>query len=272
MDNSFIIMSAPNGARRQKSDHPNIPITPQEMAQCAEEILDAGTSILHLHVRDDDGGHSLAVERYKKSIAAIREAVGNDLIIQATTEAVGIYNRHEQMDMVKKLKPEAVSLALRELCPDNECISEFADFNHWLNVENIFPQYILYNVDDYKRFEDYQRRGVFHSDNPFMLFVFGSYTGSTDPNALNELKQTSINTSFEWAVCGFADNEKECISHAVNNSGHIRVGFENNILNDEKQLLENNAVMADFAANKAKNANRLIASADDVRNKFDLKG
>ena len=107
-------MSAPNGARRQKKDHPEIPISPDEMALCAEQILQAGASILHLHVRDDDGSHSLDVDRYQNSINAIKNKVGDQLIIQATTEAVGIYDRHQQMEMVKKLRPEAVSIALRE--------------------------------------------------------------------------------------------------------------------------------------------------------------
>lgn len=271
MDNSFIIMSAPNGARRLKSDHPNIPISPNEMAQCAEEILDAGTSILHLHVRDDNGGHSLDVERCKKSIAAINDAVGDKLIIQSTTEAVGIYNRLEQMDMVKELKPEAVSLALRELCPDEDNISEFADFNQWLVNEHIFPQYILYNTNDYKRFCNFQKRGVFHNDNPFILFVFGSYSGKTDLDALNSLKHTSIETQIPWAVCGFADNEKDCVTHAAKHNGHIRVGFENNIWKDDEQLLENNAEMVRYATNIASAEKRVISTANDVRNKFNLR-
>ena len=98
-------MSAPNGARRKKSDHPALPITPDDMADCAEEICQNGASILHLHIRDDHNQHSLDVERYRASIAAIKNRVQDKLIIQATTEAVGIYNRHDQMHMVKELKP-----------------------------------------------------------------------------------------------------------------------------------------------------------------------
>lgn len=262
-------MSAPNGARRQKSDHPELPITPEDMAICAEQILAAGASILHLHVRDEKNAHSLDVERYRASISAVRDAVGDQLIIQATSEAVGIYNRDEQMQMVKELKPEAVSLALRELCPSEGDIAEFSNFIKLLRQENIFPQYILYNESDFDRFERLRKQGVFHDDNPFTLFVFGSY--QKNHTNTDQLKKKSMSATFPWAACGFYQNEKDCISHAAINNGHIRVGFENNIRKDENTLLENNAEMIRYAANVASEAQRPVASAADVRNIFNLK-
>ncbi len=189
MTDPFIIMSAPNGARRQKSDHPALPITPDDMAKCAGEIIDAGASILHLHVRDERGGHSLDVNRYRASITAIRDAVGDNIIIQATSEAVGIYSRHEQMAMVKTLRPEAVSLALRELCPGDDELSEFSAFTDWLSAEHVFPQYILYDMKDYLRFENYRTRGIFNDDSPFTLFVLGNYRNDTPEKDVDQLKR-----------------------------------------------------------------------------------
>ena len=266
----YIIMSAPNGARRLKKDHPNIPITPNEMAKCGQEILAAGASILHLHVRDDSGRHSLDVDRYKASIKAIKKQVGNQLIIQATTEAVGIYNRQQQIDMVKTLKPDAVSLALRELCPTDEELSEFDAFNQWINEEHIFSQYILYNTDDHRRFEKYCSKGVFHNDTPFTLYVMGSYAGPTPDTEI--LKKLASNNQTPWASCGFAENERDCINHTLETTGHIRLGFENNIWREDGSLLENNGEMIKHAADAATNKNRPIATAEDVRNMFNLRG
>ena len=76
MSTPFIVMCAPNGARKQKQDHHNIPLAADELADCAESILDAGASIMHVHVRDDNGGHSLDVVRYRAAIDAIRASVG----------------------------------------------------------------------------------------------------------------------------------------------------------------------------------------------------
>lgn len=273
MSDPVIIMSAPNGARRQKQDHPKIPITPDEMAECAAQILSAGSSILHLHVRDDRNLHSLDVNRYQKSIEAIHDMVGNDLIIQATTESVGIYTRYQQMEMVKNLKPEAVSLALRELCPTDYDINDFESFNKWMKSECIFPQYILYNEEDYYRFEKYRKIGIFQDDSPFVLFVFGSYhhKNSLSENHNEKMQKISSSTSFPWAVCGFDTNEKQCVQHAILNGGHIRVGFENNLWQDENIMLNDNAEMVCFSKEMAIHNNRSITTAHDVRNMFNIR-
>jgi len=273
MKKPLIIMSAPNGARRQKSDHSAIPITPDDMADCAESIVENGASILHLHVRDEKNAHSLDVDRYRASISAIKNRVGDQLIIQATTEAVGIYDRYQQMDMVKILKPEAVSIALRELCPNDEALSEFSAFTKWMAGENIFPQYILYDETDYQRFESYRKQGIFQDDMPFTLFVLGSYLGPT-PEAdvmAEQMKLRTIKAEFPWAVCGFATNEADCISHAAHNRGHIRVGFENNIWRDADHLLDNNSEMIKYSATEAEKARRPVANSDDVRKIFRLE-
>ncbi|MDG1996444.1 MAG: 3-keto-5-aminohexanoate cleavage protein [Emcibacteraceae bacterium] len=264
----YIIMSAPNGARRQKKDHPEIPIRPDEMAHCAEQILDSGASILHLHVRDTNNNHSLDTDRYRASIKAVKDVVGKKLIIQTTTEAVSIYSPHQQMEMVRELKPEAISMALRELCPSDEDISVFSNFLKWAKAEHIFSQYILYNPEDYQRFEKYRKMGVFHDDDPFVLFVMGSYAGPTPDTA--QLMDIAKETSTPWAACGFSENEKQCINHAAEHNGHIRVGFENNIWREDGSLLENNGEMIRYASHHS--GKRPIANAADVRNLFDLRG
>lgn len=265
MADPFIIMSAPNGARRQKSDHPALPITPRDMAQCAEEIVAAGASILHLHVRDEQGEHSLDVDRYRASIAAIRAAVGDNIIIQATSEAVGRYSRHEQMAMVKELRPQAISLALRELASGDDEMAEMEDFAHWMTREHIFPQYILYDEKDYLRFEDWRKRGIFHNDTPFVLFVLGNYQGSSPEKDIDQLKDRTRQATFPWAVCGFGINEINAVTHGAKYNGHIRVGFENNLWRRQDQMLSDNAEMIRLCADAAHDAGRRVATVDDVK-------
>ena len=271
MTDPFIIMSAPNGARRLKSDHPALPITPDDMADCAEEIVEAGATILHLHVRDENNTHTIDPERYRASIAAIKARVGDKLIIQVTSEAVGIYSRHEQMDMVKELKPEAISLALREICPNDDALSETTTFIAWMQQEHVFPQYILYDEHDYARFEAYRKNGLFMDDAPFTLFVLGRQTSAVEAeDNARRLKEITRDVESPWAMCGFGANERDCVSHTAANSGHIRVGFENNIWRENGLLLSSSAEMITHCAEAAKKAKRPIASVDDVRNIFDL--
>ena len=269
-ENKVMVMSAPNGARRGHADHAALPITADESAADAVALLDAGVSILHLHVRDDAGKHSLDVERYRQAIAAVRNRVGEELVIQVTTEAVGQYTCEQQMALVRELKPEAVSLALREICPMASAEQTAAEFFAWIRDESIWPQYILYSVDDVLRFDDMRQRGIFADDVPFAMFVVGEYASATPGGVadLNLMLAATNADEYPWAVCCFGRNENEVMLAATAQDGHVRLGFENNLLLPDGTLAADNAALirryvADSPASK-----RCPASAGEVRAGF----
>ncbi len=270
MTDPFIIMCAPNGARRTKADHRNIPISPDELAACAEEILEAGASIMHLHVRDKNGKHSLSVDRYRAAIKAIRARVGQDLVLQVTTEAVGIYSRSEQMEMVRALEPEAVSIALREICPQDSDETSTADFFGWMVERKIFPQIILYNQSDMERFERMRSMGLFASPSPFVLGVLGTYASKGAENTEDQrmFYEALASSDVPWAACGFGSHEYSLATKTAESGGHVRVGFENNLLRADGVQVKNNAELVSHAAESALAVGRKIATAEDVRRQF----
>jgi uncharacterized protein (DUF849 family) len=263
----FIVMSAPNGARRGKADHAGIPLTPAELAENAQAILDCGATILHLHVRDESGAHTLDPDRYRAAIDAVRDQVGDRLVIQVTTEAVGVYSPSEQMAVVKNLEPEAVSIALREFVPDRDDTDEADDFFGWLKDSNVSPQYILYSPEEVRWFEDLRGRGVFHDELPFVLFVIGRYgtTDYGDPAEVEEYRQALGDERIPWAVCCFGPWEDEASLMAATSGGHARVGFENNMLMPDGSEAPDNAALVALAADHARTAGRPLATADEVR-------
>ena len=117
-------------------------------------------------MRADDGRHTLDPDRYLAAIDAVRRELGERMVIQITTEAVGRYGPAEQMAVVRALRPEAVSLALAELIPDEGATNEAAAFLAWLRHERIAPQYILYTPDEVTRFHDLRARGVIPQRRP----------------------------------------------------------------------------------------------------------
>ena len=104
---------APNGGRRTKADHPALPLNPDELARAAAECLERGASMIHLHVRDATGGHCLDPDAYRAATARICQEVGDRLVIQITSESLGLFTPSEQKAAVLEANPEAVSLALR---------------------------------------------------------------------------------------------------------------------------------------------------------------
>ncbi len=202
----LIIAVAPNGARRTKADHPAQPMTPDELAETSVKCVEAGASMIHLHVRDAAGGHTLDVDAYRAATDAIRAKLGDRIVIQATSEAVGMYSPAQQMAMVRQLHPEAVSMAIRELIPDDEDEGPASRFLEWLIGERIQPQYILYSADEVVRFADLRKRGVIPGDNVFVLYVLGRYTKGqvSHPADLLPFLEVTGALNCHWGFCAFA--------------------------------------------------------------------
>jgi 3-keto-5-aminohexanoate cleavage enzyme len=258
----LVVMVAPNGARRTKTDHPNLPITPAEIACEAELCCAAGASVLHVHVRDHAGHHSLDPDLYRAAIDAVRQTLGERMVVQITTEAVGRYSPAEQMAAVRALRPEAVSISLAELVPDDET-DQAATFLEWLKRERIAPQYILYAPDEVARLHDLRRRGVIPQRRPLALFVLGRYAARTEAQPSDLLPFLAAHDAeCPWAVCAFGRGEAACVLTAAGLGGHARVGFENNLWLAAGAVATSNAQLVEQVAAGARLLGREVA---DIR-------
>ena len=262
----LVVMVAPNGARRTKADHPNLPLTPAEIAREAEGCAAAGASVLHLHVRDQNGRHSLDPKHYRSAIEAVRRALGDRMVIQITTEAAGRYSPGEQMATVRDVHPEAVSLGLRELIPDDRAIDAAAAFLAWLQRERIAPQYILYSPQEVARFRELRGRGVIPQRRPFPLFVLGRYDEQIEAQPRNVLPFLAAHDAeCPWAACAFGPHESACVLAAAGLGGHVRVGFENNLRLADGRLAVSNAQLVGQATVGAPLLGREIADITATR-------
>jgi 3-keto-5-aminohexanoate cleavage enzyme len=154
-----------------------------------------------------------------------------------------VYSPAEQIAVVKTTKPEAVSLALRELVPDETHEPDFAELMSWMKRENVFPQIILYDPSEAVRLSDMQRRGLIPWNTIPVLFVLGRYTinQTSQPSDLLPFLAPGIPCFDHWSVCAFGRNEAACVTTAALLGGHVRVGFENNILLPDGRLAAGNA-------------------------------
>jgi uncharacterized protein (DUF849 family) len=264
---SVAIAVAPNGGRKTKADHPALPITPAELAATATECLEAGTAMIHVHVRKPDGSHLLDADAYRAATAAIREAVGDQLVIQITSEALGIYTPEEQMRVVRETRPEAVSLALREYLGVGDDGKAFADFLAWLAREKVMPQIILYDAEDARRLDALRGKGALPWDDVPVLYVLGRYT-KTQQSAPADLLPFLVPGEPRfgpWMVCAFGRDEAACVSTAALLGGHARVGFENNLLLPDGSTAASNADLVKAVTAIIGAAGRRTMTADELR-------
>ncbi len=244
------IAVAPNGGRRTKADHPRLPLEPAELAWTAAACRDAGAAMIHLHVRDAAGRHLLEAEAYARALQAVRMEVKETMVIQITSESLGRYTPAEQRAVVEAVRPEAVSLALRELLPDGADEREFAEFLGRLHAAGIAVQVILYTPEEAVRLADLQRRGLVPAERLAVLYVLGRYTPGqvSAPADLAPFLAADAPRFASWMTCAFGPNEAACVLAGAEAGGGLRVGFENNLWLPDGSLAADNAALVQVVA------------------------
>jgi len=268
LDSPVIVTVAPTGARLTKADHPALPILPNEIARTAAACREAGAAMLHLHVRDGDGRHLLDADAYGQTLDAIAAEAGRALLCQISTEAAGRYTPEEQMAVVTELRPEAASIALRELLADRaeEREPAVARFLAWAKAEGVRVQYILYDMADVLQFNDWWGRGLIPGPRPFVLFVLGRRPPGPPGRARDLVAPLGLLApEVMWSACAFGRHEGACALTAAALGGHSRIGFENNLLFANGETAPDNQALVLQAVRGSAAVGRSIATADGVR-------
>ncbi len=268
MSSPVSITVAPNGARRHKAEHAAVPLTLDEIVAEAVACRQAGAAILHLHVRGEDGRHSLDPGRYRETMAAIDEAC--DIIVQPTTERVGMFAPDDMMAVQRQLAPEMISLNLQELLdPDDEGqTSRVRDFLGEVADAGTLPQYVVYNPDQLLTLARWWESGWLPQAHPYVLLVLGRHAGSLSRPVDVGVFLRHLPQSWHWGVCAFGPQELACVVQAALSGGHCRVGFENNLLRADGRPLTGNAEQVTRLARLLGELGYPVASAGQARRRF----
>ena len=258
---------APNGGRKTKADHPALPLAADELARTAAECLERGASMIHLHVRDAEGRHCLDPEAYRATIAHICQEVGDRLVLQITSESIGLYSPAEQRAAVLKTNPEAVSLALRELAPEPPDEKDFCAFLGKLKQMRVWPQIILYTPAEAERLGAMVKQGLIPFDKLSVLYVLGrfSVTRTALPRDLLPFLAPDMPRFASWSVCAFGRRETACVTAAALLGGHARVGFENNLSLPDGARAASNADLVGAATSAFEAVGLQTQTADGLR-------
>jgi 3-keto-5-aminohexanoate cleavage enzyme len=237
------IIVAPNGARRIKSDHPELPVTIAEIVETATACFVAGAGGIHAHVRDAEGRHVLDAGLYRELTEELSRTVPR-MLVQITTEAVGRYSSAEQRELVRRVMPRAVSVALREMMADDED-EQARSFYFWTHDAGIAVQHILYSSEEVERLASLIETGAIPREELQLLFVLGRYAENQESRIedlapfLQAFARTGL--SADWALCAFGRAETACLHAALQAGGKARVGFENSLRKADGSLAADNA-------------------------------
>ncbi|MGE4660621.1 MAG: 3-keto-5-aminohexanoate cleavage protein, partial [Arenicellales bacterium] len=108
MSKPIVITTAITGSQPRKKDNPALPVTPQEQIESTHEAFEAGSSLVHIHVRDKDENSSSDPELFAKVQEGVRKHC-RGMIIQFSTGGRG--READQRGAMMYLKPDMASLA-----------------------------------------------------------------------------------------------------------------------------------------------------------------
>ena len=238
-----IIMAAPNGARKTAKDHPALPVSIAATVDEAARCHAAGAAALHAHVRGDHEEHVLDVGRYRELLQALEQRVP-DMLPQVTSEAVGVYTPAEQVACIQALRPRMASMALREISSEFTAPGQAREFFEWCAANDVHVQHILFTAEDLQHFLDYRDQGIIPAGQRCLLFVLGRYRADfqSDPADLDPFLAHDLD-GFDWFVCAFGHREQECALKAIDNGGHARIGFENNLYLPNGEMADDTAAL-----------------------------
>ncbi|MDF2880753.1 MAG: 3-keto-5-aminohexanoate cleavage protein [Clostridiaceae bacterium] len=271
--NKLIITAAICGAEVTKENNPNIPYTVEEIGREAQSAYKAGASIIHLHVREDDGTPTQSKSRFKKCFEEIRRRCKDVIIQPSTGGAVGMSDE-ERLQPVYLL-PEMATLDCGTCNFGGDDIfinteNTIKNFAEKLARLNIKPELEVFDKGMIDMVLRLQRKG--HIKVPMHFnFVMGVNGGiSASPRDLVFMSE-SIPQGSTFTVSGIGKKEFEMGTLAIILGGHVRVGFEDNVYISKGVLAKSNGELVEKIVRISRELGREIASPSEARAILGLK-
>lgn len=269
--NPLIITCCVVGAELTREQYPYLPLTPDEIADSAAEAVKAGASVIHLHVRDEQGKPTQRVDIFDIVSKKIKERC--DCILQYSTGgAVGTPVDLRCAPLV--LKPEMATLSMgtmnfgSEVYENTEAI--ILKIGESIKANGIKAELEVFDYGMMDTLDRMQKKGLlpapFHID--FVLGIPGGMSGEI--KHLNLLVDR-LPTGQAWTVAGVGRFELSLATHAIAMGGHVRIGIEDNIYYRKGELAKSNAQLIERVARIAKELDRPVASVNDARTLLGLK-
>ncbi len=298
-----IISCAVTGSAHTPSMSDALPITPAEIAEQSVAAAEAGAAILHLHARDPESGAPTGdPDIYAQFLGVIKQRT--DAVINLTTGGAATMSVHDRLAAVIRFKPEMCSLNMGSM--------NFAFFNAARKItawKHDWEEAYVVNSDDYifrntfrdiatilatlrdggTRFEHecydvghlynlahFVDRGLIEA--PFFIqMIFGILGGiGPDLDNLMFMKQTADRLfgkdSFQWSVLAAGRHQMPFLTQAALMGGHVRVGLEDSLFIEPRQLAVSNAEQVAKAKRILAEMGHEAATPAEARTILGLKG
>jgi len=269
----LIITAAICGAEVTKEHNPAVPYTIEEIVREAKSAYDAGASIIHLHVRYDDGTPTQSKERFQEAIDAIRKECPDAIIQPSTGGAVGMTDLERLQSTEVTPTPEFATLDCGTLNFGGDEIfintdNTIMNFAKIMKERGIKPELEVFDKGMIDIALKVNRKGLLVEPLHFD-FVLGVQMTAT----LRDLvfMVGSIPPGSTWTAAGIGRSAYEIAAGTIIMGGHVRVGFEDNLYLEKGVLAKSNGELVEKVVRLAKFFGREIATPDEARKILGMK-
>ena len=275
LKNKVIITAAVTGAWPKKENNPNVPMTPQEIADDVYACWKAGAAVAHLHMRDDEGNGTMDTAKFEETVNLIHTKYPDcDIVLNLTTSGDIHADDEIRVAHVKKLKPEMASYDCGSMNWLNSGLflntpKFLTDCGLLFQELGVKPEIEAFDPGMIGNAAYYIKKGVLKTPVHFQ-FCMGCANGiAGSMKNLIFMKETADELvgkgNYTWSCFGVGHSSMEMLYGAVALGGNIRVGMEDNVMYAKGQLAESNVQFIERAVRVIKEYGKEVATPDEAR-------
>jgi 3-keto-5-aminohexanoate cleavage enzyme len=267
-DNPCILCCAITGSLPTKADNPAVPISISEQIESSQAAVEAGASIIHAHVRNEDETPSSDPDRF----AALKEGLEKycpGVVIQFSTG--GRSGAGKERGGMLSLRPDMASLTVGSNNFPTRVYENSTDLIAWLASEmtgyDITPEVEAFDLSHILQAIAMHEAKVLPA-KLYVQFVFGVKNAMPTDKAVFDfyvqLMKTRAPDSL-WCAAGVGPSQIIVNEWAIAAGGHTRAGLEDNVRLDRDTLAPSNAALIKRAADLCDKYQRPVATIAQTR-------
>jgi 3-keto-5-aminohexanoate cleavage enzyme len=268
MTTPCIITVAITGSLPRKKDNPAVPISVAEQIESTQQAFEAGATLVHLHVRNDDESPTSSPERFGAVLDGIRKYCPGIITQISTGGRSGAGNERGEM---LSLAPDMASLATGSVNFPTRVYDNPPDLVDWLAAEmlrfGIKPEVEAFDLSMIFQAAAMQRAGKIKGPL-HVQFVMGVKNAMpVDREVLEFYVKTlhRLDAVATWTGAGIGRDQATLIRWSAELGGHCRTGLEDNVRLDKETLAPSNAALVRQAVELCAEYGRRPATAGEAR-------
>jgi 3-keto-5-aminohexanoate cleavage enzyme len=273
MTTPCIITVAITGSVPTKKDNPAVPITVAEQVESTQESFEAGATLAHCHVRNDDGTTTSDPERFGRLVEGLKKHCPGMIIQLSTGGRSG--NGRERGGMLP-LAPDMASLSTGSCNFPTRVYENSPELVDWLAAEmlkhNVKPEIEAFDLSMVFQAVKMQNEGKIKAPL-HVQFVMGVKNAMPVDRQVFDFYVTTLRRlapDATWTGAGIGKDQITLNRWSLEAGGHCRTGLEDNIRWDKDTLAPSNAALVKRVADMCAEYGRHPASVKEARKLLSL--